>query len=103
MGIMVYSSLWVMQDLYHQPYPYCKEACAGSFEKIPALHSGSRAFESYHSTCFVPKALSKTLNPMSLIPETPVRESPNLSRVVAHICMHVSMYAGMYVGKEAGM
>ena len=20
MGIMVYSSLWVMQDLYHQPY-----------------------------------------------------------------------------------
>ena len=21
MGIMVYSLLWVMQDLYHQPYP----------------------------------------------------------------------------------
>ena len=22
MGIMVYSLLWVMQDLYHQPYDY---------------------------------------------------------------------------------
>ena len=22
MGIMVYSLLWVMQDLYHQPYHY---------------------------------------------------------------------------------
>ena len=22
MGIMVYSLLWVMQDLYHQPYLY---------------------------------------------------------------------------------
>ena len=25
MGILVYLSLWVLPDLCHQPYPWCKE------------------------------------------------------------------------------
>ena len=55
MGIMAYSLLWAMQDLYHQPYekapacslPTCcgpgKHDAAGICTGIPATHVGKVA------------------------------------------------------------
>ena len=35
MGIMVYSLLWVLQDLYHQPYTASGYLRASHFAKLP--------------------------------------------------------------------
>ena len=37
MGVMVHSLLWVMQELYHQPYLYLRSRCG--VKDYPSSHN----------------------------------------------------------------
>ena len=40
MGIMIHSLLWVMQDLYHQPYVTRKYTLTGTFTPVGSSSRG---------------------------------------------------------------